>query len=295
MRHAILFSGMTERRHLNGLELCYRVLLERLGFPPEHVHVLTFDGSLRTTEDRCNEDAGQTLWPGDSTPYRIKVNGPGNRRHFRELLLTLGSRLTPDDLLFINTTGHGGNYGDGRGPYLATFPRHARYWFDDFCSDLALLPRHRGLVVLMAQCFSGGFTEGILRSSPAAQTYVASASARHSHAMDDDLNWDVFQRNWLTAFTRATLHATTVGEASEYAINGPLRHLRDLPTSAARPEEAAAITLMEDPVTRMRHPPAIATPLATDRSGTPVAGDTGCERNEPFSDHSDQRERNHPG
>jgi hypothetical protein len=141
-----------------------------------------------------------------------------------------------------------------------TYPRRARYWVHEFCTDLALLPKHRSLVVLMAQCFSGGFNQAILQSSPARQTYVASASERHSHAMDSDLDWDSFERNWLTALAKrdvngialprytklSMLRDVTVAEAFEYAVTSPLRNLRDLPTSAAQPDSAATITLAEE-------------------------------------------------
>lgn len=262
MRHAILFSGITERRNVNGLEFSYRILLEQFGFAAENVYVLVGNGSLQTTDESI-EDRTQTLWPGDGTKYRLKVTGQGNRHSLIKVLLALKSRLTTDDLLFINTTGHGGNYGDGRGPFLVTYPRRARYWVDEFCSDLAQLPRHRSLVVLMAQCFSGGFNRPILQASPATQTYVASASDRHSHAMDSDLNWDSFQRNWLAALAKRDVNGAmpsrqlnlprqspvTVAQAFVYAATSPSRHLSDAPAFAAQPESATTITLSEDALT----------------------------------------------
>jgi len=259
LRYAILFSGITERRNLNGLEFCYRILLEQFGFAAENVYVLIGDGSLQTADESV-EDRRHALWPGDGTKYRLKVTGQGNRHSLIDVLLTLKSRLTTDDLLFINTTGHGGNYGDGRGPFLVTHPRRARYWVDEFCSDLAQLPLHRSLVVLMAQCFSGGFNEPILQASPATQTYVASASDRHSHAMDGDTDWDSFERNWLAALAQRDVNGAipsrqlslprrrvvTVAEAFHYATNSRFRHLSDAPAFAAQPESAATITLSED-------------------------------------------------
>ena len=47
MRHAILFSGMSFKRHVNGLEFCYRTLVDQLGFATDAIHVLNYDGSLR--------------------------------------------------------------------------------------------------------------------------------------------------------------------------------------------------------------------------------------------------------
>jgi hypothetical protein len=259
VRYAILFSGMTERRNLNGLEFCYRILVEQFGFHSQNVYALTYDGSLRTIDDPLGGAAVQAQWPGDSTEYRLKVVGEGSRQGLGNVLNTLKLKLTKDDLLFINTTGHGGNYGDGRGPFLVTYPRRARYWMGDFCADLTQLPPHRSMVVLMAQCFAGGFNDALLQSTSAVRTYIASASARHSHAMDSDLNWDSFERNWLARIAGRDVNGTTlpewenaplrravtVSEAFEYAATTSLRSLRDLPVFSARPKEAAAITLAD--------------------------------------------------
>src|SRR5262249_49932772 len=143
------------------------------------------------------------------------------------------------------------------GPFLVTHPRRARYWVGEFCSDLAQLPVHRSLVVLMAQCFSAGFNQPILQASRATQTYVASASDRHSHAMDSDPNWDSFERNSLALLAQRGVNGAplsqklnpprrslvSVAEAFDYAATGPSRHLSDAPAYAAQPESATAITL----------------------------------------------------
>ncbi len=265
MRYAILFSGMTQRRNLNGLEFCYRILVERFGFQPDCIYVLNYNGTLQTTDDPPNEDADHLVWPGDGTPHRIRITGQGSRAAFREVLQTLREKMTEDDLLFINTTGHGGNYGDGRGSYLVTYPRRDRFWATDFCSDLTELPAHRSLVVLMAQCFSADFTQAVVRSSRARRTYIASASSRSSYAMAHDPNWDAFERNWLAALAQRDVDGmiisqaantagqrnVSVAEAFHYAANGPNRHVRDLPIFTAEPESAGEITLREESVAEL--------------------------------------------
>jgi hypothetical protein len=128
LRYAILFSGMTERRSLNGLEFCYRALIDHFGLDRRNIHVLTCDGSLRTCDEPNCEAVSQGLWPGDGTPFRLKVSGEGSRDAFRRVLQNLRRTLTAEDCLFISVSGHGGNYGDGRGPFLVAYPRRMRYW-----------------------------------------------------------------------------------------------------------------------------------------------------------------------
>lgn len=261
MRYAILFSGMSFRRHVNGLEFCYRTLVDHLGFATENVRVLNYDGSLRAFGDPDGASCG--LWPGDGTAHRMSVNAPGSRAAFQRALGEIGEKLTPDDLLFINTTGHGGHHGDGRGPDLLAYPHCERYKRRDFCADLAALPPHRSLVVLMAQCFAGGFNQAVIDASRAESTYIASATSEtcQSFMSFNDSNWDSFQRNWIAALAgrdvdgasievipgRVTGGSITVREAFTYASAGPARNPYDLPEFAASSDSAGDLTLSDDP------------------------------------------------
>ncbi len=241
MRYAILFSGMSCRRHVNGLELCYRTLIDQLGFTAAAIFVLNYDGSLRALGDRQGESV--TAWPGDGTAYRMVVDAEGNRKAFQQVVRALGARLEPDDQLFINVTGHGGHRGDEDGPDLLGYPHCERYERDEFCADLALLPQHRSLVLLMAQCFSGGFIQAVQAASPARQTYIATAAGeRHRSFMDfDDGNWDSFQRNWIAAIAgRVSVH-----EAFQYATRSGIANPYDSPQFAATPPWAGNLTLAD--------------------------------------------------
>jgi hypothetical protein len=257
LRYAILFSGMSFRRHVNGLEFCYRTLVGHLGFAPDNIHVLNYDASLRAYGD--SESPPCETWPGDGTPYRMVVNAEGSRAAFQNALRVIGEKLTPEDQLFINTTGHGGHHGDGRGPDLITYPHCERYKRRDFCADLAALPAHGSLVLLMAQCFSGGFNQAVVDASSAAATFIAAATAetRQSFMSFGDGNWDSFQRNWIAALAGhdvdgAAIEASpgqamsgriSVGEAFRYASTCPGRNPYDSPEFAASPDNAAEMTL----------------------------------------------------
>lgn len=258
MRFALLFSGMSFRRHVNGLEFCYRTLVERLGVPAGNIQVLNYDGSLRA----FGEDAPEPdrLWPGDATPYRMKVTAEGSREQFRCSMRHIGSSLGRDDQLFINTTGHGGHHGTDAGPDLLAFPNGRRLSRDEFCESISELPRHRAMIVLMSQCFGGGFAQAVLEASPASSTVVVSASReRRSSFMSFESNdWDSFQRNWLAAFggrdvdgspsttqrsagTSDQCACTSVADAFQLASSGARANPYDSPQLNAFPSSAGSL------------------------------------------------------
>jgi hypothetical protein len=100
-RYAILFSGMSNKRHLNDMEFLYRTLVDIYVFNPAHIYVLNYDGSLNT------QDGVQTNWPGDGTAYRIKVTGQGNRAGFEAAIDDLKGKLHHLDMVLIHCNNHG--------------------------------------------------------------------------------------------------------------------------------------------------------------------------------------------
>ena len=200
-RYAILFSGMSNKRHLNDLEFLYRTLLDDYAFDPAHIYVLNYDNSLNT------QDGVQTIWPGDGTSYRIKVTGQGNRAGFEAAINDLKGKLQHLDTVLI----HCNNHGDSDTPdggitwvpntaYLCTYPSWGRYYHTDFSSKLAELPKFRQLIVMLEQCHSGGFNASILANSPADATSVAAAATEFRNScLSADGNWDPFARDWISA------------------------------------------------------------------------------------------------
>jgi hypothetical protein len=191
-RYAILYSGMSNMRHLNDLEFCYRMLIDRYDFAPAHITALSYDGTLNT------QDGMATTWPGDGSAYRIKIDGPGDSTAFKAAIASLKSKLKHDDLLFIHTNNHGDNF--GQGSFLCTYPNYGTYTATDFCADLAILPKYRALMVMMEQCNSGGFNAPVLAASTAHSTSIGSAAiATQSSYASPDGNWDSFARDWIAA------------------------------------------------------------------------------------------------
>jgi hypothetical protein len=191
-RYAILYAGMCGNRHLNDLEFCYRMLVDRYGFDPKHIYALVYDGTLSTT------DGLPAAWPGDGTAYRIKVTGPGNRTGFQAAFNDLKTKIKASDLLFIHTNNHGDNIGGQSLMYA--YPGWSEYFANDFCADLKTLPKYKSLIVMMEQCNSGGFNAPVIAASTATNTSIASAAiATQSSWATPDLNWDSFAHDWIAA------------------------------------------------------------------------------------------------
>lgn len=195
-RFAILYSGMSNKRHLNDMEFLYRTLLDRYSFDPKDISVLHYDGTLNT------QDGVQVNWPGDGTKYRIKINGKGTRAAFESAVDSLKGKLKGDDLLLVHTNNHGGWDGVAGTANLCTFPNWDGYYATDFANKVGELPKYRKLIVMMEQCHAGGFNAKILAKSTADATSVASAAieALNSYVSADG-NWDPFARDWIAAQT----------------------------------------------------------------------------------------------
>jgi hypothetical protein len=191
-RYAILYSGMSDTRHLNDLEFCYRMLVDNYYFDPKNIYVLNYDGTLNT------KDGAPGKWPGDKTAYRIKVTGKGDRGAFQAAFKDLATKIGADDLLLIHTNNHGDYYGGQS--YMCQYPSWDAYWANDFCADMGVLPKFRSLIVMMEQCNSGGFNSPVVTSSPAANTSIASAAISSESSYGSlDGNWDVFAYEWIAA------------------------------------------------------------------------------------------------
>jgi hypothetical protein len=193
-RYAILFAGMSNKRHLNDIEFLYRTLIDRYGFNKSNIYALSFDGTLDT------QDGVQTHWPGDGTPYRVKLTGEGTRAALEGALDELKPRLRKDDLLLIHTNNHGGYDGTPGTSNLCTYPSWEGYYAADFASKLGQLPRFAKLIVMMEQCHAGGFNQPIIEHSTAEATSVASAATEPNNSyVSADGNWDPFARDWIAA------------------------------------------------------------------------------------------------
>lgn len=193
-RYAILWSGMSNKRHLNDMEFLYRTLIDRYGFNPDHIYALSYDGTLDT------QDGVQTTWPGDNTAYRINVTGRGDRSGFEAAIDDLKGRIDSDDLLLIHTNNHGSYDGTPGSASWCTYPTWASYYATDFAAKIGELPQFDKLICMFEPCHAGGFNAPVLASSPANATSVASAALEpYNSYVSADGNWDPFARDWIAA------------------------------------------------------------------------------------------------
>jgi hypothetical protein len=209
-RYAILYSGMSNKRHLNDMEFLYRTLIDVYAFDPAHIYALSYDGTLNT------QDGVQPSWPGDGTAYRIKITGQGNRAAFEAAVDNLKTKLQALDTVLIHCNNHGDYDGVPGTSFLCTYPGWGKYYNTDFSNKLAELPKFRQLIVMLEQCNSGGFNASILAKSPAAATSVASAAIEsQSSYVSADGNWDPFARDWIAAQAGHTPFGTALAFAAD--------------------------------------------------------------------------------
>ena len=193
-RWAILWSGMSNKRHLNDMEFLYRTLIHKYGFRADHIYSMSYDGSLNT------QDGVQTHWPGDGTPYQIPISGEGTRAAFEAAVDDLKTKIKTNDLLLIHVNNHGGWGGTPGSATFCTYPSWADYAATDFAAKLGQLPKYRQLMVMLEPCHAGGFNAPILASSTAGATSVASAALEpYNSYVTADGNWDPFARDWIAA------------------------------------------------------------------------------------------------
>jgi hypothetical protein len=190
-RYAILFSGMAWMRNLNNIEFSYRMLVDRYGFKPANIYVHLFDGTVNTM------NGPGVTWPGDGSPFRVQVTGPGNRTALQGTLNLLKAKLRPADLVFLHTENEAGNDGQS---WLASYPNWNTYHAADLAADLSSLGKYRALIALMASCYSGGFRDPILAGSTADATSVACATVPAGWtAVTPDGNFTKFGCDWIAA------------------------------------------------------------------------------------------------
>lgn len=210
-RYALLFAGFTMNRHLNDLEFCYRTLIDQWGFNPANIFVYSFDGTLDTVDPSWTGTVGPPAsWPGDGTPFRIQINGPGTCASLEGFFAKMATTLAPNDLLFIHTNNHGDT--DNTGAYLgypASFPSGpnvdwSAQWLNLYASMfeawLGALPKFRALMTVMEQCGSGGFGPTVVSASTASETtFAAACAAWQSSYITKDGLWDGFAKEWIAA------------------------------------------------------------------------------------------------
>ncbi|TCP43251.1 caspase family protein [Rhodovulum marinum] len=211
-RYAILYSGASNNRHVNDMEFLYRELVDQFYFREEDITVLNYDGTLNYAGGP--KPVGN--YPGDGTPYRMPVDGPGTRAALSDALDALKPKLKADDTLLIHTNNHGGH--DGTESYLCTYSG-ADYGAADFGTKLSELPAFADLVVMMEQCHSGGFNDRVIENSTAARTTFAGACTERKNSIGG-AEFDPFARDWISALAGADPYGGALASDPDHDASG---------------------------------------------------------------------------
>jgi hypothetical protein len=202
-------------RHLNDLEFLYRTLVNVYAVPPAHITVLSYDGTLWYNDADWTRAPGPIgNWPGDNTPYQIQIDGAGTRDALVDAIASVGGALGPEENLLLHTNNHG-NSVDGVSTIISysgpdTTP-------DDLTGAVSALPKFSCFMVMMEQCYSGGFIEPIIAASTATCTSVATAVDANTESAGG-AEFDPFALDWIEAMAGTYPDGSTL---SPPAASGP--------------------------------------------------------------------------
>ena len=102
-------------------------------------------------------------------PHQIpKLWGPSSRASINRWFDTIGSKLDEGDRLFVYYTGHGGRGSQGRNTTLAVWNENDMP-VKEFVKLLDRLPPKVSVVLVMVQCYGGGFADVIFNNADPTQ------------------------------------------------------------------------------------------------------------------------------
>jgi hypothetical protein len=182
-RYAVLANADSARDHQGNIARAYRTL-RALGFEEQNIFVVS-------PKDRRNPVSKRT-------PVCSPVPA-----HFAQVMDRLASLTYAGDTVVIYGTGHG-DY-DRRGVFLAL--RHGGLWPADLRAEVERLPAQ--VIVIMDQCFSGGFVDAFegTKSKAIVMSDVDSKNETYC-AYFAKTFWEAFERD----------HKTSVHQAFEAAM-----------------------------------------------------------------------------
>lgn len=207
-RYAVLYSGLSNNRHVNDLEFLYRTLIDRYAYSPDDIIVLNYDGT------RQSSDGLPAAWPGDNTAYTLPVHGAGTQAALENAFSQIGARLKSGDSLLLHTNNHG--YHDGTESQICAW-QGSDVSESDLSAMLQALPAFHCLMVMMEQCNSGGFNAPVVAASTATNTSIAVA-ADWDKSSWGDANFDFFAEDWISAMNGATPSGGALASAPD--VNG---------------------------------------------------------------------------
>jgi hypothetical protein len=219
--YAILYSGASNNRHVNDLEFLYRTLVHTYLVPQRNIFVLNYDGTLCYDDDggvRTQDPIGN--WPGNNTPYEINGNiwRPGQSGALLEALAAFNTSHGGQGRLLLYTTNHGFRFNG-----VSTLSSYGEPDMDPtrLAGALRALNPFAALMVVMQQCYAGGFQDELVATAPATWTSVTVAvnAVSESSGGPGD-NFDPFSCQWISAMAGEYPNGTTLRENPDSTGNG---------------------------------------------------------------------------
>jgi len=182
-------------------------------------------------------------WPGALVPdndFLLQPRGKGSIKAFRWALGEVKQKLRNGGMLFIQVEGHGSiKYGSGGGQFIQTYPEGASsgdcYLNSQMKVDLQTLAGCDSLLMLMNQCYAGGFRDSVLLGSTAQRTFFAAACEDNRVSVQtSDFLWNRFSRNWMEAEKQPDPDGVDASEAYTYC-DEPARRGLDTPVMGHAP------------------------------------------------------------
>ncbi|MDQ1715815.1 MAG: hypothetical protein QOC60_1760 [Frankiaceae bacterium] len=193
-RYAVLFTSLiSNRRHVEDLELLYRTLTDVYGFATDHIRVICFDGTVGCTDFSPIGD-----WDGDKTPYQLYVDASAAVAAFEDAVTELAGVMSDQSLLFVHTNNHGAP----QGLCIDTSTVVDPYTFGTIVASAGAIGT---LVVTMEQCYSGAFQRATIDNSAATQTVFTSAVPADKVSAGD-AHFDPWARNFIEALRGGTAY-----------------------------------------------------------------------------------------
>ncbi len=224
-RYAVLISGGVDvfnnhYRYWNDMKFMYSILVNGYGYDPANIYVIYANGIGRDTDMPVNysatftnvqtvfnelqtkmksedtlflytNDHGSGFWPTD--PYGVYVRGA------RVDTDTPGT----DETLFYSETSFDEDFnGDGDKFDLVAFDEGLNLWgnqmlYDDELASMLDELEYYKMIIVMEQCFSGGFVRDL--SGPFRIILTACAATQPSYSADTEGNYNEFTYHFMSA------------------------------------------------------------------------------------------------
>ena len=217
--HALLFSGMSEPRHINHLEYTHRVLTKSLGFRAANIRVCNYNGNVA---------ASGTLLPPNNCGTGDYTIQPAGREGSKQRLITEIADLAnvpvltgqDQDVLYLQVDGHGS--ADAGGSFLRCWDGSAqgtKFYQSDLVNELNRLSRFKLIIVVMHQCSAGGFQ--ICATSPQvnSRVFASSSGPAASDLTSGSTKYTFFTRKWLQGLSSGAATASSWQQLMQNAFN----------------------------------------------------------------------------